>query len=138
MDPTNIDHHIESNKPTFKRKWSECSSKLSRWIWILIIVFIVVEGILVTAKLLGKRPNERMCWDSSMCGGYCPEGIRNVCLQPEIPDTGTLADTLKLLFTAKRNIVEILYSNQSYCACEYTKGEEKRLEVFYNFYVTND
>lgn len=138
MDPTHTDHHIESNKPTFKRKWSNFTSKLSKWIGILIIIFIVVEGIFITAKLLANRPNERMCWEDSMCGGYCIQGIRNICLQPESTDTENLSDSLKLLFTAKRNIIEVFNKNQGYCACEYTKGEEKRLEVFYNFYVGED
>lgn len=112
--------------------------RIKRWLWLAIIIFIVVEGIFIGTKILADRPNERMCWDNSMCFTYCWVGYEGTCMQPPAYDTAKPADAIKLLFTGKRNIVEVLNKKQEYCACLTTSNDMKQqLQTFYDFYVQN-
>lgn len=98
---------------------------------------MVVQVIFIGIKLTGKRPNERMCWDFSMCFNYCEQPAKSVCLKPEIRGIPTSRDAFKLLMLGKRNIIEVLYDGQRYCACERENGKEKMFDVFYKFYSEN-
>jgi len=139
MDPTIIKHHRgeEPEKPPVKSRLYRFVNKIVRIIFFCIIIFIVVEGILVGVKLLSHRPNERMCWDKSMCFDYCYNLAYAICLPPDAVDTENPKDAFRLLYMGKRNIVEVLNPNQGYCACQYTVGEENKLNEFYHFYVTH-
>jgi len=139
MDPTIPKKYRdeEPEKKHIKSRAYRIANKITRTIWFLIIIFIVVEGILFGTKFFANRPNARMCWDESMCYNYCYSLQQAVCVQPKMLDTDTPNNALRLLFTGKRNVVEVLNSGQAYCGCQNNLGDNNEIEEFYNFYAEN-
>lgn len=136
MDNDSFPEH-KPRQLTPKQRRYHFSGRIKRWLSLTILIFIIVEGIFIGIKVLSNRPNERMCWDNSMCFTYCYVGYQGICQQPPAYDTAKTVDALKLFFTGKRNIIEVLNKKQEYCACEITEGKERNIETFYNFYVQN-
>ncbi|MDD5040406.1 MAG: hypothetical protein PHY34_04635 [Patescibacteria group bacterium] len=136
-DPTSGAQHLETRKPGLRNRLSYHVSTIKRWILWLVVIFIVVQVIFIAAKMMAHRPNERMCWDASMCMTYCDFSKEGVCLRPESYDTDTISQSLKLFATGKRNVIEVFNPQQGYCACQSTEGKEKRTDVFYKFYSEN-
>lgn len=114
------------------------TEKLFRIVWFVIIAFIIIQTILFSYKMFGaKRPAERICWDRSTCFDYCTFAKQNACLLPDNKTTFDTKESLILLITGRRTIVEILDDQQKYCACEIEDKGKTRLETFYKFYLEN-
>ena len=138
IDPTiPKQHQKSSNTMPMKNRKYHFFKRLRRIIWLVIIIMVAVQCIFIGIKLVSQRPNERMCWDDSMCFNYCILPARSVCLNPGALDTNNTKEALKLLITGKRNIIEVLNHAQKYCACERDNGKEKMFDVFYKFYSEN-
>lgn len=133
---------VESKKapyqPSKKRKITIFFERFFKLIWYLIIIFVLIESVLIVAKIFAKNPNERLCFDNTNCYEYCASFSGAKCMIPEKLDTDNKSVVYKLLLTGKRNILEILNPDQGYCACEDNSSGKSRIEVFYDYYSENN
>lgn len=129
--------HEETYTPGRKRAVYTFFSRLTKIIWWLFVLAIVVEGGLIVLKMLADKPHERLCFDAAGCYEYCATFSGAQCAVPDQKDTADPRAAWRLLLTGKRTILEILNENQGYCACVYQTGETNRIETFYQFYSTH-
>lgn len=127
----------EPYQPSRKRKVLIVIEKLTKLIWYLIIIFILIQSFLIIAKFFAKNPAERMCFDNSNCYEYCASFSGAKCVVPDKKDTDGKSVFNTLLLTGKRNILEFLNPDQGYCACEDNSNGKSRIEVFYDYYENN-
>lgn len=133
-----VESKREPYQPSKKRKITLFFERLFKFIWYLIILFIIIESLLIVSKLFSKNPKERMCFDYTNCYEYCASFSGAVCVTPDKKDTDDKTLVYKLLFTGQRNLLEILNPDQGYCACQDNSGGKNRIEVFYDYYSANN
>ena len=117
--------------------WHVFFEKILRIVWFLIIAFVIIETVHFGFKLLAKKPAERICYDTYTCFNYCEYAKEKVCILPEKKESLTAKQSLMLLVTGRRNIIELLNDQQGYCGCQTEFKGETNWETFYKFYWEN-
>lgn len=133
-DPTSKSKVQSFNK---RAKLSFTIDKILRIIGFVIVGLLIFQIITLGVKILAKKPAERICWDESMCFNYCELAKQKICIVPPQEESLNLKETLILLITGRRNIIEILNKKQAYCGCNVEIQGETRQETFYRFYWQN-